>query len=513
MIHKTLLSMLAVLFLSGVGFAQIQINEIRIDQPSDDNDEYFELVGPANASLDGLTYLVIGDGSTASGTIEAVIDLTGLTLDGNGFFVAAESTFTLGTADFTTSLNFENSDNVTHMLVSGFTGLNGDDLDFDDDCSLDVTPWSTIEDSIALVETPPALGECLYGLPRVGPDGNFVPGHAFRCFGGNWAIGSFDPSGGSDSPGADNAACSDLLPRLSEIRIDQPSNDDDEYFELQGQPGWKLDGLSYIVIGDGTGGSGVIDTDGVIDLTGQVIDSNGFFTCAESTFTAGNADYITDLGFENSDNVTHLLVANNTASAGDDLDTDDDGVLDVTPWDSIVDSVALIETVGSGDLVYSSTQVGPDGSFVPGHVFRCHGDNWFIGPFDIAVGWDTPDSRNTQIILNGPLAASTPFNFTICAEGAEGDTAIVLWSCTGSASNVSAPDGRPIPITADVCTALALNLGTIFTGTVGLDGIANTPIAAAPANTPVGFTFYLAGVTLSSSGFNQILDSVAIVSE
>ena len=37
---------------------------------------------------------------------------------------------------------------------------------------------------------------------------------------------------------------------ISEIRIDQDQNDDDEYFELEGSG--SLDGLFYIVIGDGT---------------------------------------------------------------------------------------------------------------------------------------------------------------------------------------------------------------------------------------------------------------------
>lgn len=63
--------------------------------------------------------------------MNAVIDLTGSAIPAGGFFVAAEPTFGLGTADFTTGLNFENSDNVTHLLVRGFTGSNGDDLDFD----------------------------------------------------------------------------------------------------------------------------------------------------------------------------------------------------------------------------------------------------------------------------------------------------------------------------------------------------------------------------------------------
>ena len=44
---------------------------------------------------------------------------------------------------------------------------------------------------------------------------------------------------------------------LSEIRIDQPSTDSDEYFELAGTPGASLSGLTYLVIGDGSGGSGL----------------------------------------------------------------------------------------------------------------------------------------------------------------------------------------------------------------------------------------------------------------
>jgi predicted extracellular nuclease len=184
---------------------QVNISEIRIDQPSTDNDEYFELVGTPGASLDGLTYLVIGDGTGASGVIEAVVDLSGKAIPGGGYFVAAESTFSLGTADLVTDLNFENSDNVTHLLVSGFSGANGDDLDTDDDGVLDLTPWTTLVDLIALVEeeNPPTGTELHYGPPSVGPDGSYAPGHAFLCDGG-WQIGQFDPADGDDTPGAEN---------------------------------------------------------------------------------------------------------------------------------------------------------------------------------------------------------------------------------------------------------------------------------------------------------------------
>jgi len=190
---------------------------------------------------------------------------------------------------------------------------------------------------------------------------------------------------------------------INEIRIDDDGADNDEYFELAGTPGQSLDGYTYLVIGDGAGGSGVIEN--VTDLTGQSIQADGFLAVHKSGTVGDCTGYDVDLAlnFENSDNVTHLLVTGFTGTNGDDLDIDDDGVLDATPWSTIEDSVAFIETVGSGDLVYSSTQVGPDGSYVPGHIFRC-GSTWQIGPFcasgepvcSVASGTlDTPGADNS----------------------------------------------------------------------------------------------------------------------
>lgn len=178
----------------------ILINEIRIDQLGTDDDEYFELIGAG--SLNDLTYIVIGDGTGGDGTIEAVVDLSGQTIPGDGYFVAAEATFTLGSADFITTLNFENGDNVTHLLVSDFTGSNGDDLDTNDDGTLDTTPWSNIEDCIALIDDQPS--NATYCATIVGPDGTFLPGHVFRTD-TSWAIGDFT-LGGDDTPGAENGS-------------------------------------------------------------------------------------------------------------------------------------------------------------------------------------------------------------------------------------------------------------------------------------------------------------------
>ncbi|MEM6675621.1 MAG: hypothetical protein AAF726_22410 [Planctomycetota bacterium] len=203
----------------GVPPVILLINEIRIDQPSADTDEFFELFSvPANSSLDGLTYLVLGDNTAGgSGVIEFALDLTGSATNAQGLFLAGEATLTLGLADLTASLNFENGDNVTHLVVEGFTGAVNDDLDVDDDGTLDSTPWTAIFDAVSLVETTtPSIGsgdEWFYasslGFTDVGPDGPFVPGHAFRCLTSltDWRIGPFVVSG-FDTPATFNLTCS-----------------------------------------------------------------------------------------------------------------------------------------------------------------------------------------------------------------------------------------------------------------------------------------------------------------
>jgi hypothetical protein len=191
--------------------AQVVINEIRIDQAGTDLDEFFELAGPPGTSLGGLTYLVLGDSALGSGVIEQVTSLAGNVIPPSGFFVAAESTFTLGTANLTTTLNFENTDNVTHLLVSGFTGALNDDLDTNDDGVLDSTPWTAILDRIAVIEedNPPTTTEYHYGPPVIGPELGFVPGGVYRGPDGaaalsTWNIGDFDDPSLTDTPGAPN---------------------------------------------------------------------------------------------------------------------------------------------------------------------------------------------------------------------------------------------------------------------------------------------------------------------
>jgi hypothetical protein len=133
---------------SSFAFGSVFLNEIRLDQIGADNDEYVELFSndPGNDSLAGLSLIIIGDGTGGSGTIENVTDFSGVAnaFAASPYFLAAEASFGIGVADFTTDLSFENSENVTYLLVNGFTGVLGDDLDTNDDGTLDATPWRVL---------------------------------------------------------------------------------------------------------------------------------------------------------------------------------------------------------------------------------------------------------------------------------------------------------------------------------------------------------------------------------
>jgi len=79
-------------------------------------------------------------------------------------------------------------------------------------------------------------------------------------------------------------------------------------------------------------------------------------------------------------------VMNFYGSYGDDLDTNDDGVLDVIPWTEVIDGVRIIETPESGEHTYLDVeQVGPtlDG-YAPAHVYRYTSacGNFAMGTYD-----------------------------------------------------------------------------------------------------------------------------------
>lgn len=209
---------LALASMAAPAFASITINEIRADNASTDINEYFELAGLPGESLAGLTYVVIGDGAGASGTVEAVVALNGA-IPADGYFLAAENTLILGgTIDLNlgaSGLNFENDDTYTHLLVSGFSGALNQDLDTNNDGALDLTPWTSIVDSVAFLAGTDGPSEAPYSATQIGPDPlKGTPWHLMRFPNGSgpWSFDSFDNGGTgtdlanypTDTPGSAN---------------------------------------------------------------------------------------------------------------------------------------------------------------------------------------------------------------------------------------------------------------------------------------------------------------------
>lgn len=149
-----------------IGQAQgaILINEVSLNNESGDNgEEFFELISDTGGAeaMTGLTLLVIDGDTTASGIIDKVMDVGSFSTGTNGLFLWRDSALVLLPApDAATIVNVEDflpdieNGSATFLLVSGFTGAVGDDLDALNDGVLDaVLPWTSVVDAVAVKDS------------------------------------------------------------------------------------------------------------------------------------------------------------------------------------------------------------------------------------------------------------------------------------------------------------------------------------------------------------------------
>jgi predicted extracellular nuclease len=367
------------------GTSPVWVNEFHYDNTGADEGEFVEVAGPAGTDLSGWSIVRYNGNTPGAATT---------------YVSPAETTALAGTIP---NQQGGYGTVVVEYAVNGLQNGPNDGFALVDSGGV-VVQLLSYEGTFTAANGP-AAGLTSTDVGVVQPNDALL-GSSLQLIGTGTVAGDFSwiATNGSNTKGEPNTgqvfAGTLPHPQLSEIRIDQPGTDNDEYLELSGEAGTSLDDLSLLVLGDGTGGSGVVEN--VVSLAGQSIGASGFFVVAESTFTLGSADLVLEgngLNFENSDNVTHMLVRGSTATTGQDLDTNDDGSLDVTPWSEVVDRVALIlqeNPPSTTEFHYGPPTVGPDGSFVPGHVFRCD-DGWRIGPFDPVDGKDTPGEANACV--------------------------------------------------------------------------------------------------------------------
>lgn len=149
----------------GIGdndFPFVLLNEVFVNPPgTDDNREYVELISPngGDVPLTGLWLLEIEGDDSGSGFIDMAIDLSSYSTGANGLaligagYETAQPWGELVDADTTlinlvrTPATMENG-TVTLLLVSGFTGSLGQDVDTNNDGVFDAAPWVNIVDSV-----------------------------------------------------------------------------------------------------------------------------------------------------------------------------------------------------------------------------------------------------------------------------------------------------------------------------------------------------------------------------
>ena len=350
-----------------------QISEIRIDQPSADNDEFFELYSAPGTDLTGLSYIVIGDGSGGSGTIESVTSLDGQIVGPSGYFVVAEGTFTLGTADLTASLGFENSDNVTHVLVQGLSVANGFDLDTDDDGVIDGLNYPAPNPIlISEIHYDNAGGDVGEGVEVSGIAGTDLSGFQLIPYNGS--------NGTSYSP----VTLSGTIP-------DSGNGFGAVFFPISGFQNGSPDGIALV------SGSTVLE---FLSYEGSFTATNGPASGMTSVAIGVSETSSTPIG------ESLQLTANGwvgpITSTYDALNIG----LEFAPWSSVNSAVSLVETIGSGDLYYATqlggSDIGPAGSFVPAHVYN-DGTQWQIGEYGPVGLTDTPGT--------GAFSSSANFSY------------------------------------------------------------------------------------------------------
>ncbi|MDH5325612.1 MAG: endonuclease/exonuclease/phosphatase family protein [Gammaproteobacteria bacterium] len=133
-LKKTVL--LLTFFSATAVMAEPLINEFVFNHTGSDTSEYVEISGGVNTDYSTYTIIAIEGDSPNSGSIDAVFSVGNT--DASGIW-------------YTGFLNnaLENG-SVTLLLVDQFSGLLGQDLDTDDNGTLDITPWSRIADAVAV---------------------------------------------------------------------------------------------------------------------------------------------------------------------------------------------------------------------------------------------------------------------------------------------------------------------------------------------------------------------------
>ncbi len=254
--------------------------------------------------------------------------------------------------------------------------------------------------------------------------------------------------------GSHTTTCVPAEPKINEFSA-STTGADVEYVEILGLANTDYSAYTVLEIeGDFSGSvTGVIEE--VITLASS--DVNGF--------------YLANLAANSLENgtITLLLVKNFTGALGNDLDTNDDGTLDSTPWESIVDAVSVNDG-GVSDLTYAAPVLGPnyDGvsSFAPGGASRIpdgqdtnSASDWVRNDFDLA---GIPGFTGTPVVgeaYNTPGASNEVF---VPPPEMCGDPVTLIHDIQGS--------GAASPLVGNTVSIEGIVVGDFQDGVAGTNG-------------------------------------------
>ncbi len=383
------------------------INEIHYDNAGTDTGEGFEIAGPAGTSLAGWTVVLYNGANSQSyntialsGTIpnqQAGFGAMAFSLPTNGLQNGSPDGLALVDAGSTVIefLSYEGSFTAADGPANGMTSA---------DIGVSESSGTPVGDSLQLTGTGTMGGDFTWAASQPNTFGAVNTGQTFGT-----VTGPTDPV-------------------INEFVANHTGADTQAFVEVLGDPSTDYSDFTVLEIeGDG-GGAGIIDAILPVGTT----DGGGHWTDPED--------------MENG-TLTILLVEGFAGSVGTDLDTNNDGTFDSTPWIRIVDDVATSDGGGS-DRAYSSTVLAP---FFDGNLFGAGGasripngtdtdatGDWLRNDFD---GFGFPgfpgspalgEAENTPGVVNVAITVPTD------PVGACGDPATLIHDIQGSGA--TSPD-------------------------------------------------------------------------
>jgi hypothetical protein len=180
---------------------------------------------------------------------------------------------------------------------------------------------------------------------------------------------------------------------LNEVKVNPPGNDNPfEFIELKGTPGSLISNTYLLILEGDSGSSGNADL--VIRLNNITLGSNGLYfigtslgyTIAAPTILRDTLIFGIPGGILENGSSTFMVVFSNTPIVyGLDYDTNDDGVLELPPGASIIDSFGWV-TSGVTDAVLYTSAVISQSAGTPDAAVRFYGNSvansaaaWYCG--------------------------------------------------------------------------------------------------------------------------------------